>query len=190
MKKIYSIILVLTIISLSACSHFSKNDAANAMIIKPSEFSKETEEVLKLFDNEIFFLDYKVDETAVSQSINLWIYKDGEWVEAGATFGEIKFLENRIAIQITDDNYNLYMIDENGHSKYGFPVQTDFSVSTAFISSQLSDPTNIELNKEIPLFVKLGTDKNAIRTTSTDFRNSDCNAGVAITITLTDKELN
>jgi len=188
MKKIYFIIFVLVTLLLSACT----NDLTTGgkMTIKPSQFSKETQEVLKLFDDEILFLDYKVDETVKAYSINLWAYQNGEWIGNGATSGGFD-LGDRIALRLTDNSYDLYTIDETGHTKYGInDLGTDFSVCTSIASTRLTNPTSIELNKEIPLWVKIGTDKHGISIGEIhDFRNSDCNAGVAITVTFYDKEL-
>lgn len=45
-------------------------------------------------------------------------------------------------------------------------------------------------NKEIPLWVRLSTNKNSMTSiTSGDFRESDCDTGLAITITFSNKEV-
>jgi len=41
------------------------------MIIMPSKFSEETQEVLKIFDDEVVFLDYTIDETVKFLNIPL-----------------------------------------------------------------------------------------------------------------------
>lgn len=187
-KAILSLILVTSIV-LSACNNTDDNH--NGMIIMPSKFSEETQEVLKIFDDEVVFLDYTIDETVKSSSINLWFYKNGEWTEGGKTSGNVDSLENQIAIRLKENGYDLFAIDKNGHIKYSYPeIGTDFSNSTAIASTRISSPTQITLNEEIPLWIKLGTDKSGIDIgMSDDFRNSDCNAGVAITVTFSDKEI-
>lgn len=57
-------------------------------------------------------------------------------------------------------------------------------------NSRLDNPTEIEANREIPLWIRLGTNKNSITSiTLGDFRESDCDTGLAITITFSDKEV-
>ena len=47
------------------------------------------------------------------------------------------------------------------------------------------------LNKEIPLWVKIGTTANSMCVTDVtdDFRNAECNAGIAVTLTVSDVEV-
>lgn len=53
---------------------------------------------------------------------------------------------------------------------------------------RLTNPTNIEIDKEITLWANLGTSKNAL-SSSENFREVDCDAGVAVTITFSDKNI-
>lgn len=57
-------------------------------------------------------------------------------------------------------------------------------------NSRLDNPTEIKANKEIPLWVRLGTSKNSMTSiTLGDFMESDCDTGLAVTITFSDKEV-
>jgi len=184
MKKLLLMFMAAVLI-LTACRSSSKNDT---MLVRPSEFSEETKSILNLFDDELMFFDFMVDETVKSFSINIWVFKDGNWSEGSGIRGDMDGLKKQIAIRVGED-YDLYEITENGHNKYNFPkVGTDFSLSTAIASNKISQNTSIVLNKEIPLFVKVGTDKNRLKADIMgDFRNIDCNAGVAISVTFSDK---
>lgn len=85
MKKAISILLaVAMLLSLCACSRNKRS----VMTIKPSEFSKETQEVLDLFDDEIRFFDISLDETVKSYTISVWVYRDGTWNEDGKNIWE------------------------------------------------------------------------------------------------------
>lgn len=182
MRKILYIFLLVLIMSLCSCSNVA------TMTIKPTEFSKETQEVLEVLDKNIIFLDCILDETVKSKSINLWFYKDGEWVEGGRTYGNTKYLKSKIALILTEKNFGICDINENGHSKSTFRPETDFSKANVVVSSQLSSPTQITLNKEITLWSKLGTEKDSLSTRgNNDFRKTDCDAGIAITVTYSDK---
>ena len=173
---------------LSICGCSSQQQAS--MGIKPSEFSKETKEVLELFDDEIQFFDITLDDSVKSQSIVIWVYQNGEWNEAGRTEGETKFLSNRIAIRLTENSYDLYTMDENGHIKYSFPnLTSNFENSTATGGKIIDKEIPLELNKETPIWFKIGTDKDSMSVGDImfNFRQIDCNAGIAITLTVSDR---
>lgn len=107
MKKVLSILLaVAMLLSLCACSRNKRS----AMTIRPSEFSKETQEVLGLFDSEIQFFDISLDETVKSYTISVWVYRDGMWNEDGKTYGKSDLLGNRIAIWLTETSCDIYNI--------------------------------------------------------------------------------
>ena len=118
MKKKWRYVSILTVftlmLSLTACA----KEEQKGMHIKPSEFTEETREVLDLFDDEVQFFDIVLDETVKSETITVWVYRDGEWEESGKTTGPVDTLERRIAIRLTEDSYELYSIDESGHVKY------------------------------------------------------------------------
>ena len=189
MKKIRCMLLVgLLIFALCACSQ----NKPSAMCIKPSAFSEETQEVLSLFDDEIQFFDISFDETAKSYTISVWLYHDGEWSEGGATSGNVDHLTGKIAVRLTETDCDLYTIDENGHVKCSFPVtDTPFDESTGIGGTRIDRETPIALNQEIPLWVRVGTTANSMRVMdiTDDFRNAACNAGFAVTITVSDKEV-
>ncbi len=188
MKKIICALFAgLLTLTLCACSQ----EKQSAMYIKPSDFSDETLEVLELFDDEIQFFDLSLDETAKSHTISVWVYRDGEWVEDGKTFGNIDRSAGRIAVRLTETSYDLYtMDDENGHVKYSYPaLDTPFEESIGTGGARIDRETPIELNKEIPIWVKIGTTANSMKSMNItdDFRNAECNAGIAVTLTVSDE---
>lgn len=74
MKRIVLGILSLIIIMLLvACN----NNNEDVMIIREREFSEETKKVLSMFEDEIVFFDYKVDESIKSMSIDIWTCENG-----------------------------------------------------------------------------------------------------------------
>ena len=57
-------------------------------------------------------------------------------------------------------------------------------------SSWLSEETEIELNKEIVLNIYVGNSKNSLSIGNLeDFREINCEAGVAFTVTFSDKTM-
>lgn len=187
-------IFVLSITCLTACNGQTQgnNHVANdSMHIKPSEFSQETIEVLKLFDDEIQFFDVSLNESAKSYDITIWIYRDGEWGDEGRTYGDVKFIGDRIALRLTDNSCDIYNITINeGYSKASYQLlETSFSNSMSKISRRIDNEEVLELNKEVPIWVKIGTNETSFSVSDFEknFREIECSAGIVITLTVSDK---
>lgn len=187
MKKrffLLPLLLFLALCGLTACS------SADSMVIKPTKLSKETLEVLKPLENELLILEATPDSTVKSYRLSLWRFEDGKWVENGASYGGMDLFKDRIMLRLSDTQFCLYSMDKDGYVGSTFNLSgTEFARSSAVAAQRLSAPVDIELNKEIVLWVKLGTDQTSIRSDITeDFRTADCNAGLAVTVTFSDKE--
>lgn len=183
MKRLL-IALALMATILIACFTTSQH----TMSIKPSEISEETKKVLALSDDVQFF-DITLDDTVKSHTSSVWIYSNGEWVEDRKTLGD-KFSNRQIAFRVTDCSYDLYDFNKDGHVKSSCPILgTDFENCTVIQSAKIDKPTTIELNKETPIWVKIGTDKSRMRTIdiTEDFRTYKCKAGIAVTFTVSDE---
>lgn len=137
-KGILSAAVTIFAFSLSACVGIEQK----GMYIKPSEFTEETRQALKLFDDEVQFFDIVLDETVKSETITVWVYRNGEWEESGKTSGPV----------------------EEGETK-------------------------LILNEETPIWLKIGSETSSMENynVTEDFRTMDCNAGVVITLTVSDK---
>ena len=187
MKKLISILSTfLMLLSMSACGSQKQTN----MSIRPSAFSKETEDVLSLFNDEIRFFDIKLDDTVKSYCMVLWVYQNDEWKESGRTEGEIEFLGRQIAIRLTENSCELYTVDETGNTKVSYPnVSAGFENSVAKGGEIVDREIPLELNKETPIWVKIGTDTGSMRVgdITDDFRQADCNAGIAVTLTVSDQ---
>ena len=189
MKRICRYVSILTIItlmlSLSACA----KEEQKGMYIKPSEFMEETREVLDLFDDEVQFFDIVLNDTVKSETITVWVYRDGAWEESGKTSGPVDMLERRIAIRLTENSYELYSLDESGHTKYTSFLDTTFDESMAILGSRVEGETQLILNEETPILMKIGAETSSMESynVTEDFRTMDCNAGVVITLTVSDE---
>lgn len=182
-------IVMLLMFSLAACTKTEQK----GMYIKPSEFTQETREVLKLFDDEVQFFDIVLDETVKSETITIWVYRNGTWEESGKTSGPVEELERRIAIRLTEDSYELYTMDESGHVKYESPsLNTSFDECKAIMESKVEGETKLILNEETPIWMKIGSNTSSMEVinVTADFRTIDCDAGIAVTLTVSDKVLN
>ena len=187
MRRCVSILVaIILVLSLSACAKTEQK----GMYIKPSEFTEETREVLDLFDDEVQFFDIVLDETVKSETITVWVYRDGVWEENGKTSGLVDTLERRIAIRLTDNSYELYSMDESGHVKYTYPeLNSSFDESVAIIGSRVEGETQLVLNEETTIWMKIGSEASSMENynVTEDFRTIDCNAGVVITLTVSDE---
>ena len=67
------------------------------------------------------FFDFVVDKTIKLKNINIWVYEICQWVDKGTITGNIDKTDNQIAIQVTENGYNMFAIDEGGHVKYSVP---------------------------------------------------------------------
>ena len=91
---------------------------------------------------------------------------------------------------LTENSYELYNISDNGHEKYSYPsLDTPFEESMGIGYSKIDREIPIELNKEIPICVKIGTSSNRMEVLdiTEDFRKIECDAGIAVTITVSDE---
>jgi len=179
-------IAILLVFTLSGC----ENKEDKGMYIKPSEFSEETREVLNIFDDEVQFFDIVLDETVKSETITVWVYKNGVWEESGNTAGPVELLDRQIAIRLTENSYDLYSIDESGHVKYSYPdLDISFDESMGIIGSRVEGETKLILNEETPILMKIGSKSGSMENynITEDFRTMDCDAGVVVTLTVSDE---
>ena len=187
MKKIICALLAgVLALSLCACAR----DAQAGMSIAPTAFSEETMDVLKLLGDDIQFYDLSLDGSVKSFALSLWVYRDGEWFEDGKMYGGSDTLGRRIAIRQTETGVDLYNISETGREKCSYQaLDTPFEESLGIAGTKIDGKTPIELNRELPIWVKVGTTSNQMEVLdiTQDFREMECNAGIAVTLTLSDE---
>lgn len=190
MKKLFALALSLLLsLSLTACNDKSPS-REETMFIRPSQFSEETENVLKILDDEIYFFDYAVDDSIKSSSIDVWLYEDGEWVNSGSTAGNTTDRTVQCAVRINDYGYDIFLINKDGYEKSSFKGNVEFSSEGIVAGTRLQNKTEIKADEEIVLWVKLGKDASSISSDEMrNFRNADCTDGIAVTITFYEEEL-
>ena len=177
-------ILLLTALILTGCGagENAGKPAGKTMTVHPTVFSEETRKVLDVLDDEVMFFTYTTDETVQSMALDIWFYEDGEWVSAGAVKGEQAAVEQDVVLRVKDTEIDIIHIQENGQSKYTFPVTVEFATAQMTVEDRLQFTEDIVPGKEIVLYSKVSTDDTAIRS-ETDFREMDCTAGMAVTLT-------
>ena len=181
MKKwILLLAALLTAASFSACNA----SQADAMHIAASRFSKETQEVLQIVQEEYAFFDYTIDDTVGSCSIDFWLWEDGGWINAGKVEGSAEKGSHRIALRLTDGACDLYLMDGDGFSKMSYPVSSGVNACSSTGGSRLETSAAIELDREIPLWAVFGSNGSSMALAElSDFRTTECDAGMAATIT-------
>ena len=182
MKKFLPFLLSLFLL-LGGCSS-PDSQTSPKMFIAPASFSEETQDILSLLDQELAFFDYQVDDTVKSMSVDFWAYTENGWESMGRIYGNVDSPQGRIGIQMNDSVLALYQIQENGHTKSSYPNPPGFGNSSLVSATRLSNETPVVLNQEIPLWVQVGTNESYIAVSlSENFREIDCNAGLAVTVT-------
>ncbi len=162
----------------------SQLNSAEPMQVVSTDFSDETLAVMSLFDNEMRFFDYAIDETIKSVSYNLWIKQGGEWIDFGGSYGGVDFEKEMLAINIQEPSFELFMINENGHTSISYPdIGVDFSDVSMTSTGWMENPVEIVPNKEILLYSKYGTNSASLATNDQNFREVVCDVGIAVTVT-------
>lgn len=167
----------------------TERNSAATMTIAQTQFSQDTEEILKLLDLKGGFFDFAVDSSISGYSMNVWVLTNGEWVSSGEISGKIENKQGQVGIQLLEDGCNFYQLSDAGHTKYSVKYDTHLKECSA-TGRKFLDTANqvviIEPGKEQFLFLELGwKDATAQTNVTEDFRNAGCDAGVAATITFT-----
>ncbi len=185
MKKI-AVLLLSAMLFLVACSA-----SAASMNISPAQFSEETESILNVVGGgDLEFFDISLDESAKSYEIIAYVCTNGVWSESGKVMGAVQESDFQIGVEITNNSFTYYKIDDSGHTKSHYPdLAIDFSNVLATGGTKLQGETAIVLNEEIPLYIKIGTDDNGIPIYDINegFEVYDSEIGIAITIKVSDK---
>ena len=164
-KSIYFMCIILVLGCFTACT---SKETEERMHINKAELSEEEKDIADLIGvdlkNTIF--DFTVDETIKTVQINSYRLKDGEWdmIAGGRTAIEDK--NGRIAL-IYENSVNgimrIALQSENFNASTSHTIpKPDEAAATDRVSSYLSNDTEIEYEKEIPLLIQISTAKNEI----------------------------
>ena len=186
MRRLTVLVLALTaLLSLAACGK------DRGMEVRPSEFSEETRKVLSILDGELAFFDYETDNTIRSMTVTLWSFEEGAWESVAFLADAIEVGEAQVAVRMGENTFDFYNLSEDGYTRRSWEgTRSDFD-GIEFVGNQrLPGPTAIVPGEEIALWVRLGMEGNSIRAGDMeDFRSADCAAGLAVTVTFSEAEL-
>lgn len=191
LKKFVVLIFVVIVLLLSIYSSKVSFALTKNMVISPVKISSETQELIEMFDDDVLIFDYKLDDTVKSFSFNLWAYDQeiNEWRIAFKIFNNIRFLKSELITGIGEKN-SILCTRTNKLRDSAIVDLSEFNLAklNMFRYKKLSEPIKIKLNEEIVLIEKVNIEKNKlISNENKNFKDLDCNAGVAITIVFYDE---
>ncbi len=159
------------------------NSGAASMTIRPVELTRETREVLDILEDEVIFLNYAVDETMQSRSVELWQCEDGCWRVLGSSSADLTSSRGEIALRISEKNCGVFDVDDGGHAGVSWDISDSHTKQEAWTGYRLSEPTDIQAGKEITLWAKYGyRDSESIGISTSNFRSATCDFGLAVTV--------
>ncbi len=179
---------ILLVLALSACS----TSAKQGMSVKASDLSKETTKILQLFQEDLKFYDVNFNEEVKSFTVSVWVYGDGKWSESGKVRANAEYQSGRIAVRFGESNVEIYLMHDGGHQKYVLQdVKSGLDSSVAQGSKTITSEVPLKINHETILWVRLGTNSGVLSMSdiSQDFRTAECDSGVAVTLTVSDKSV-
>ena len=182
MKKFSAVLLAFLMLLLAGCG-----GGSNADMLKTTQFSKETQNAMQIFQNRVRFFD--VEATGITgYKTELWICRDGVWsAETSAWNDELESAPEQIVIEspFGDGPLIFHMINKDGFSTVSINLPQDvFSEENGSVSTILSNDTEIIPDKEIVLWSELEmTDGDTWPADMQNFRESSAKAGLAYTIT-------
>lgn len=197
MKKLLNIMLTFVLcLTLSAC--VTKEQPNNkkpkpdpevekTMVIKPSELSDETKEILKSLngDNTVFY-DFNINDTVKFYVITTWVCKDGKWKElTKSTDDRMNDNQYRIGININEKKCDIILMGKSQQFKTSSQYDELEMKGQMSVTEKLNSPKEIQLNQEISLWYKAANEIGEM-SVSEDFKSIECDEGFAITISFHD----
>ncbi len=151
--------------------------------IAPAQLEEETETILNVISSDVVLFDYRVDTSIKSFRLELWKLEESGWESNGSVYGNLSTQQGRLGISYNDGDFAMIEFTDTGSSKSSYTVDGGFTSEQMIGTSKLAQETEIVPEQEIALWVKAGTDKNGLSMVLDDFRNIDCEAGLAVTVT-------
>lgn len=200
MKKILNVFISsMLCFTLTACTdNKSKNEVLqnnkDAIFLEPTVLSDEQEKILTLFSDEVVLYDLVIDDTVKSYSMTLWTYRDHKWQELSSGQSNIEGSKGNpylIGLKVDGENFDYSLTASNGNSQKTSGQDSSLKFDPDFITARyfIQNHIDVEINKEITLWAKVSTNKSGGILAGDDFRNSKCEQGFAVTLTLYDEKL-
>lgn len=186
----------MTFLTLTACQNTNPVDdksedtdqVSDTMTIKSAVLSDETQDLLYFIDGKYAVYDLNINDEVKSATMCLWTYENDAWVQNSSIKSARVEKNMRIVIYALSDNFSFGAIgqDEKWMVDAG-KVVVDFKESLGSVKQLLAVDYEPQLNQEMTLWLKLSHDNEQLELG--DFRNIKCNEGFAVTLTLSDQEV-
>lgn len=186
--KLCLVILLSAILLLSGCGEAGTDVMTLKRIPYAGDIVNEVPELVNSTEGlEIF--EFTLDEGISGYSVDVWYLENGQWVSGGRTVDTMEQGAAWVGIQLTETGCSLFTENEYGVSRVDFDFSTglDMCPDTNKIRWMLEEE-GITPGFEQQLMMDVGwrNDQEAKNKYScSDFREVDCDAGAAITITFT-----
>lgn len=154
-----------------------------------SQFSDETQEIIEMFGDDTVYFDFTTDDTIRYAEATVYLCKDGVWTEyiKPLKSDELQPGTVHFGIRCLDDSFTIALSEKDGSCVVSCEIPLEdypnFDECNMSTSWRLHEQ-NIIPNDEIPLWIIIAG-KDELSPVSEDFRNTDCDAGIAFTLTFT-----
>lgn len=151
-------------------------------LIKPCDLSKETIDTIGIVQPDVYFYDVIINQEIENQKISILELHNGEWEEI-SYMSDIKDHHYRLALQINDDQIDIYYIFEDGHTKWSVPFE-GFDENVISSSSYIQDYNAFEVGDEVSILFKVAApdSENQSFEVGENFNEYPCSQGIAIVL--------
>ncbi len=190
MKKLMLIITAILILLLVvSCDKKVVESETEGMYIKPHVFSDETNKAIEYLNAELKLWDIKLSDEIKSYKIDVLFCKNGKWQKNMSHMGNLDTKDLKIGFSQRDNKYFIIETSENTEGVLDIGEVVDFSDMPIITGKDIGSKVNVEKGKEIVLYSKIGFKEGngETITDSKDYKNSNCDTGIVILVTFSDK---
>ena len=157
---------------------------AGSSSISPVSFPKDTQEILSLFGDVAFF-NCSIDPSLDAGQVEVWTCQDGIWTSRIIADNFSNEGISRIGLNFEKETGELTVFLINETATVTIPVSdVPYRNTIAYASAPLNEKVSVVSGQEITLYACLGYESGQWTGSQlTDFHNSGCDDGVAVTIT-------
>lgn len=180
--------LVLGALLLTACGGANQAATTASMSIAPAELNTQAQNVADSFAQNTKLFACTTDDSIGEISVTMWRYEKNGWepvAQGGFAIDEPG--THGIGIQLSGKTFRAIFCGSDWEEASSYAAHLDFSPlreADQYTSGELYsafEEQNVAANQEILLWASIGGDETNLN--QSDFRQSRCEAGVAVTAT-------
>lgn len=157
-----------------------------AMTLRPTDLSQESRTLLSIFGSDLNYFDYAVDAHTQALSLDLWCFDGTEWTRTEGLRTSSLSDYQHIAVLWTDSGCDLYLVGAHQIQSASLESSIDRTACSVGYGRPLEALTPIHPDREILLdawFYYQDNPSPSADTSVQDFRDTPCDAGIAVTAT-------